>query len=110
LKFAMQPIISHPTSTIPPAILPKFQKIGLVGKPAYTQTPAGLKALVGVATWLTQQEQISCWIETNTALSFNHLTELENLSDLSTLSTAYNTCELQQLAQHVDALVVMAQC
>jgi NAD+ kinase len=69
---------------------PSFARIGLVGKPAHTNTAAGLQALGGVAQWLTAQGE--CWVETSTAQS---------------LGLTQRSCTLHELPQHVDAIVVV---
>ncbi len=69
---------------------PTFARIGLVGKPAHTNNVDGLRALKGVAQWLTAGGE--CWIETSTAHS---------------LGIAGKVCELHSLPQHVDAIVVV---
>ena len=75
----------------PPAPrLARFSRIGLVGKPAHTNSAAGLRALLGVADWLAQR--CECWVETQTALSLS-------------LSTPH--CDLLDLPEHVDAVVVV---
>jgi NAD+ kinase len=69
---------------------PPFQRIGLVGKPAHTHTAAGLHALAGVARWLAARGPL--WVETSTAASLN---------------ITQSVCALHDLAQHVDAIVVV---
>ncbi len=69
---------------------PSFARIGLVGKPAHTNTAAGLQALGGVAQWLSAQSE--CWVEANTAQS---------------LDLAKRSCALDELPQRVDAIVVV---
>jgi NAD+ kinase len=75
---------------------PSFSRLGLVGKPAHTQTPAGLKALAGVATWLS--ERADCWIETQTSVA---------LAGFGIAHHTHSTCELRDFYQHVDAIVVV---
>jgi NAD+ kinase len=69
---------------------PRFTRIGLVGKPAHTNNAAGLQALLGVANWLAQRGE--CWVETLTAQS---------------LGLRGQCCDLHDLPQHVDAIVVV---
>jgi NAD+ kinase len=69
---------------------PVFARIGLVGKPAYSNNAAGLQALLGVAQWLAQRGE--CWVESHTAVSLG-LTGLR--------------CDLHDLPEHVDAIVVV---
>jgi NAD+ kinase len=72
-----------------------FKRVGLVGKPAHTQTPAGLKALADVVAWL--KANVDCWLETQTAIS---------LTSFGIAHNSHNICELHDMAEHVDALVV----
>ncbi len=67
-----------------------FKTVGLVGKPAHANTPAGLQALAGVASWLADRGAL--WVESHTALS---------------LGGAYSHCDVLDLPEHVDAIVVV---
>jgi NAD+ kinase len=73
-----------------------FKRIGLVGKPAHTQTPTGLAALAGVANWLCQRGE--CQIETHTAVS---------LASFGVSHNTYTITDLREMPTQVDALVVV---
>ena len=73
-----------------------FKRTGLVGKPAHTQTSAGLAALAGVVAWLCQNGE--CQIETHTAVS------------LASFGISHNThiiTDLREMPAQVDALIVV---
>jgi NAD+ kinase len=75
-----------------------FKRVGLVGKPAHTQTVTGLQALAGVATWLTAHT--NCYIETHTAVSLASF-------GVGVNRALHTLCDLRDMPNHVDALVVV---
>lgn len=77
-----------------------FKVLGLVGKPASTNTAAGLLALAGVASWLG--ETVELWVETHTATV---ITATKHRTTHS--AKPYQTCDLLDMHHHVDAIVVV---